>query len=404
MHPVGPSFVSLSVPVSLLLFGVMLFSGKSELRFDTLRGFLLFAICATLSTVGGAIWPDSRGGFSIASFAEVLLVYTPFISRPNKSFDTRVVLNIFLKYARVIACFGIVQFCIQFVGIRIFYFGSIFPQLDPILLEGAFNFDPVISYGSEIRRSNGFFLLEPSMFSQMLATAIVVDLFVLGRKKFIPLYVVAYMTSLSGTGLFGLLVTLAFTGWTSRRNFLRVVGMAGAAVVIAAAFAVIAPDIFARFTDRFGELNSEGSSGYARYVLPFVQIQQMGGELRSIFGYGPGSSARSIYFAEGSANPVLQLFVDYGIVGLVCFTTFLTKSLWSSAFYPISVMLLAIFQIGGGYLLFTPYTLFMIALGIWSVQTSPTPEVAAPRDADARQNALQPLRLRMNRGTLLKGR
>ena len=136
---------------------------------------------------------------------------------PSARFDRTTVFRLFLAYTRFIAAAGIVQWAVQFIGIRIFSFMVTVPALKPVLVEPQFNFNPILHYGSTILRSNGFFLLEPSMFSQTLVIAVVIDYFILGRVKYLPLYLVAYMLSFSGTGA----LSLALAPYLARRTMTR---------------------------------------------------------------------------------------------------------------------------------------------------------------------------------------
>src|ERR1700761_3585596 len=87
-----------------------------------------------------------------------------------------------------------------------------------------------------------------------------------------------------------------------------------------------------------------------------------------MLGYGPGATMRSIYWTAGSGNPALQLFIDYGLVGLGLFLVFLIATLWRKGNGSMMILLLMIFQLGGGYLLFAPMTLLMASLGVWAAQ------------------------------------
>ena len=206
---------------------------------------------------------------------------------------------------------------LQFVGIRAFSFGQLFPQLQPILLEGDFSSDPTLSFGSDFRRSNGFVLVEAGVFSQIISIAIVVDYLVLGCKKFLPLYLVGLMISYSGTGLISLSGTLIYYALVSRRNFSRVLMLGIGAVAIAGVSAILLPSEFALYMGRFTEISSEGSSGNARFIGPIRVMGTVIGEPRSLLGYGPGATTRAKFFQIDYASGTLQLALDYGLTGMV---------------------------------------------------------------------------------------
>ena len=374
--PLGPSAsLSISLPVFWGLTLWMLLSKRGRFAPGRSFMFLLFVSWAILSAVGALLAPDPRVGFSLLSLINVLFLYLPVNVRPTEEFDGRVVREAFLFYVRICAVFGIAQFALQFVHIRLFSFGQMFPALNPFLLEKDFAWNPLLAYGSTTTRSNGFFLLEPSIFSQMLCLAILIDLFIVNRWRYLPLYAIAYMVSYSGTGLLTLAITLVIVGATSAQYSMRVLGLALLAVVVGGLASVVLPDQFAVFAGRFGELGSTQSSGYHRYVSPFIQLGQFVDGARMLLGYGPGSTMRSIYFENGTGNSAVQICVDYGVVGLVLFLIFLFGVLTNRRYIAVTVLLVLIFELGGAYFSFPPYIFLLTMLGIWM----PTTEAEAQR-------------------------
>ncbi len=363
--------VSVSLPIMWGLVAWMLVSGKGRIPPGGALLYLLVVIWALMSALGGVLAPDPRGGFSLPSLLEFLSIYLCLIVRPTSGFNSLKVQEIFLFYVRICAVCGIIQYALQFAHIRLFSFGQIIPALKPILLEKDFAWNPLLSYGSSTLRSNGFFLLEPSIFSQLLSAAVVLDIFILNRFRYVPLYLLAYMVSYSGTGILSLAITLAIVGLTSFRNATRVVSVGIAAVMAIALFSVFAPTQVSHFLNRFHELESTQSSGYARYAAQAEELHAFAGETRSLLGYGPGATTRSEYYVPGSGNAALQLFVDYGLVGLSLFFLFFCKAVWRPKFSALSIFFIINFQLGGGYLLFAPYAMLVAVVGIWGTEVSP---------------------------------
>ncbi len=371
--PLGSSSkLSICLPIFWMLTVWMLMTGRATLAGTRSLPFIAFVAWTLISAITAVLSPDPRVGFSLLSLLNVLFLYLPTMIRPAKGFDGAVVRDTFLFYARICAAFGIAQFMLQFVGIRIFSFGKIVPALNPFLLESGFAWNPLLSYGSSTLRSNGFFLLEPSIFSQVLCLAILIDLFIVGRWRWLPLYAIAYMASFSGTGLLTLSLTLALVGLTSLRHSVRVIGLGLLAVLIAGIFAILLPHQFGTFAGRFGELGSSNTSGYHRYVAPLAQVQAFADSMRMLIGYGPGSTTRSVYFTNGTGNPAVQLFVDYGLVGLFLFFIYMISSIWSKKYAAVAVLLLLEFELGGGYLLFNPFIILLTTLGVWMSAELPT--------------------------------
>lgn len=362
----GGSALFVSLPVFAMLLVVMLATGHATLRPMATILYVIFASLALISCLIAIALPDVRFGISLASLAAVLLTYSLAIFGPSRRFDQTVTAELFLLYMRVIAVLGIVQWVIQFAGLRLFSFILAIPALRPILVEHQFNFDPLMHYGSTIRRSNGLILLEPSIFSQLLIFAIVVDYFVRGRSRWLPLYLVAYVVTFSGTGALALALALPFYACLSVRNFTRMAGFTAAGIVAIALAAVAVPDQFASFTSRSNEIQYSGSSGYARFIGPFIPVADLLHETRALIGYGPGATERYDYHVEGTGNSVAKLLIDYGVTGLLAFLTMLAGTLWRRDMALMSLVALTTFLVGGGYLLFTPILVLSFLICIWS--------------------------------------
>jgi hypothetical protein len=367
----GDSALFLSLPAFGLLLGWAMLTGIATVRARGTALYLMFAGWALVATLGGILWPDARFGMSVASLAAILLTYGFTVIGPGERFDRDRIFAVFLFYTRICAAAGIVQWVAQFGGVRIFSFMLTVPALKPVLIEAQFNFNPLLHYGSTILRSNGFFLVEPSVFSQILAIAIVLDYFVLGRARFLPLYLVAYLLSFSGTGALSLALAIPFYACLSAKNFGRVAGLVIAGIVglVLASFAF--PEQVGSLLSRANEMNYSGSSGYARFIGPFLPIADLAHEARFLIGYGPGATERYIYHVEGTGNSIAKLLIDYGVVGIIAFMAMFVGTLWRRETAILSVLALTTFLVGGGYLLFTPMLVLLFLLCIWSGSVEP---------------------------------
>lgn len=363
---VGGSSIFFSLPLFLMLLGLMLVSGYGRIRTMSLAVFGLFAIEALVTTLVALNVPETRHQLSTLSLFSLLAIYLCLLVEPARRFDRRGTIDVFLFYVRLCAALGIAQYLLQFVGVRVFSFMLTVPALKPVLVEALYNYNPIISYGSSITRSNGFFLIEPSVFSQLLALGMAVEFFIKRQLKYLPLYGAAYLFSFSGTGLLALGITIAILLLADRRFSGRILLflLSLGALTVTAAF--VFPDQFASLAGRAGEANYSGSSAYARYFAQFEFIGQYTDKTRSLIGFGPGSMERSGFYFTGSGNPALKLFIDYGILGLGLFTWFLFVSLWRRDIAIISIFCLVNFQMGGGNLLFPPLVILMAVLCIWS--------------------------------------
>ena len=138
-----------------------------------------------------------------------------------------------------------------------------------LLLEGPYN--TVIPIGTTgYMKSNGLFLVEPSVFSQFMALAVIIEILMFRRLLFIGAFVIALMVSLSGTGwlmILSFVLTASFSLGV-RGLVLSFVTAAGAFLAIAV-LAVTFPSGFELFMSRTSEIYHVGSSGYDRFVTPW---------------------------------------------------------------------------------------------------------------------------------------
>ncbi len=389
---IGDSALFLSLPVFALMIFWAYMTGFGELRPNIAGLYALFAAVALTSTLIALLVPDTRFGTSITSLGSILVSYILLTVGPGSRFDRSQVLPIFMVYVRVCAALGIAQYFAQFAGFQAFSFMKLFPALEPVLVERLFNHAPIMGYGSTIMRSNGFFLIEPSTFSQILALGFAIDFFIMRRLKWLPLYLVAYLFSNAGTGLLVLGLGLTIYALVDWRKLGRLAGFFVLASVFLVAATFLFPDQIASIADRADEIGSSRSSGYIRYLAQFDLIARYGGEARALIGWGPGAMERAEGFLRGSGNPSLKLFIDYGLIGLMMFWTFLVSAMWRRDIVLVPIMLLVQFQLGGGSLLFSPLLVLISMLCIWSGRNQ-APFAAFRQGSDLNQaNTLPPIR------------
>jgi len=362
----GGSALFFSLPAFGLLLGWAVATGIATVRERGAALYMMFAGWTLIVTLYALLAPDARFGTSLASLLALLLTYGFAVLGPGSRFDRAVIFPVFLFYTRLCAVLGIIQWVIQFGGVRIFSFMLTVPALRPVLIEAQFNFNPTLHYGSSILRSNGFFLVEPSVFSQTLAIAVVLDYFILGRARYLPLYLLAYLLSFSGTGALTLALAVPFYACLSARNFGRVAGLLIAGALSLAAASVAFPEQVGSLTSRVNELNYSGSSGYARFIGPFLPISDLMQEGRILIGWGPGATERYLYHVEGTGNSIAKLVMDYGLIGISAFIVMFLGTLWRREYAILSVLAFTTFVVGGGYLLFTPILVLLMLLCIWS--------------------------------------
>ena len=357
--PQSQVFVSLALaPV----FMVPLFlTGQVRISTGAAFAFLLAVCCLLLTTILTILYPDMGMRFSLLSVIELFLLFALLVPQPAGVFDTKVVLPIFIFWARVLAVAGLIQYIAQFGGVRFFSFASAFPKLGPVLTEGGYHVVAPLRYGSSIYRANGVFLLEPSLLSQVMALAIVVDVFVLRRMKWLAVYAAALLASFSGTGALILVLTLVAAGGLSPRQLPRAIGALALMVVLAGVAAIAFPAQFATLTER---ASGDDPSAHARYAAQFTVLQTIATDPRLVAGFGPG--AADGFIDSGSMSALLKMFFDYGLLGLTTLVAFIVTVWWRPDYPALTLVALFTFQLGGGYLLFPPMVLLLSLICSWS--------------------------------------
>ncbi|UWU91325.1 hypothetical protein [Bradyrhizobium sp. CB1015] len=340
--------------------GVVSIRGPQTLAFGLVVVWFLF------SAVAAAESPDRGVETSPASLAMVLVTNSLFLFGPSTRFSNQAVLPVFLFYVRLCAVLAIVQIVLQFGGIRIFSFKDAIPALDPVLVESAYNQNAVEFYGSLNRRANGFFPMEPGALSQLLAIGVVVDVFILRRLAYLPLYAISYVLTRSGSGLLVLVVSLGVYPLIAPLKSLRVIAIGAAVALMIGTTYLVAPEPFDPIVGRLDEFSSTKSSGYARYVAQLQTWDYLFKTDRVLIGSGPGGLERSPAYFGGSGNPVLKLVADYGIIGLVIFLFYLILSIFRKDNSMLALTMLACYQLGGGNLAMAPFLIMMAMLCVWS--------------------------------------
>jgi O-antigen ligase len=183
----------------------------------------------------------------------------------------------------------------------------------------------------ELNKSNGFFLLEPSHFSQMIGLAIVAEMAFFRPSWRLAILGLALLLSYSGTGLVvcALFVPLLLV----RRGHGRLVILSLGGAFILFLFANLIH--LTSLLDRVSEFDSERSSAFARFLSPFYLFRDVvfPHVQTTLFGLGPGSIEPYFNSMEYTAHDPTwgKLFFEYGIVGTVPFLIFICRCLFRGA-------------------------------------------------------------------------
>jgi hypothetical protein len=366
---IGGALIPAGFPATLLAVGLLALTGRARVAGLRLMLFLGFGLLACTSAFRGE-------EVSMPSLAYALALYPVFVFTVRMDAPSHLkLMDAYQKIMLVVSVLAVAQFAGQFVhpGVDLFLWAPHLPFLDRLhaltrigLLEEyasltgqAYNTLNPLGYGTALFKSNGFFLLEPSLLSQFAALAVIIELSCFAARSRILFYLAAMLVAYSGTGP----MLLAVFGWIFLWRFNRrilLLGMLGAFLLAAMA----GPLRLDAFLARAGELTSTTSSGFARFVSPFwligdFQLERLG---TLLFGFGPG--AIDLYTAAvpyGAHDPTWgKVIFEYGFVGAAVFFAFIAACLFAATrSRPVAAALFISYLALGGYFL-SPYQCLLV--------------------------------------------
>ena len=311
--------------VTLGVVGILALRGS--LVVDPVRAGLLsvFACALSLSMVVNA------GHASIDSAALVAITYVPFVLSLRAPADLfEACARVFQRMMLVCAVCGTLQYALQYVfpGPQLFTFQHLVPE--GWLLSNLNTANP-LGWGSALYKSNGFFFVEPSVFSQFLSLAILIEVLYFRAYVRLVTFVVALLLTYSGTGPLMLAILLP-CAILQRRAYGLLIGLA---VLAAIAFAVGDLWHLDALLHRSSEFGEQDSSATDRFIAAAWMISDtMRWSAHDVlFGYGPGSYLRFARLeAYGTHDPAwAKLLFEYGALGVVAFCAFFCRALFHAA-------------------------------------------------------------------------
>lgn len=347
--PLGAKQVPLVLPVAVAHLVVIAFLGRGTL--STARTIATLAIGAIILFETGLIHRHTSG----LSLIYVIAIYTPLVINSTLSSDQLArIWRAFIALAAISAVLGIAQIMIQLVAGG-YFFDPMQLLPEKIRLGGYQTTYPIMRGVIPTLKANGMIFVEASAFSQFLALAILGELWLFRRWKIITLLAAGMTLSFSGTGILMLLGGLAL-GARPRATL----GVLGATAVVGAI--LLATGYGEAFTSRVDEVRRPGTSGYERFVSPFVAMtlpwEDSGRAV--LWGYGAGRVEDLDTEYAANYSPVPKVMLEYGLVGLAAF-----GALWIAMFgglavqRPITGAMLVMYFLAAGSLL-QPYTVFSL--------------------------------------------
>ena len=357
----------------LVLLTVVIGLVTQRMQIDTRQFVAYLAMIAAL----GSFQLLGAREFSLPSFALMVAIYFAYALRVERDGDSgRRALHFATEVGSVIAVCGIVQFAAQFVLPYNFVF-PIETMVPPELLIDGYNTQIPLYFGAKIYKSNGFFCLEPSFFSQLLAISIVVELVTRNRLSRLALMACGIAVSYSGTGLIVLMFCIPTLIIARRRWDLIALGLLclGGAMLLSDKLSL---DVFLQ---RAGEFSERRSSGFERFVGGFYLFDQYlwSEPLNALTGHGAGTFLRFARRANEFAAEMafFKIVFEFGIIGAILNFGFLFYAVLRSSGPPVVKLAVVVAYFMNG--IYTPTSHgFALTLLIWPT-TRPTTNEGAIR-------------------------
>lgn len=348
------------IGIGLAAWGVL----NGTLAFDRgrLAAYCALAACAMLGLAWHALSPSGFGeGANLQSLSQFLLLTSFACLTFAEPVDERRFFREVNRWFAIIAVAGVLQFVLQFVGLRVFAFTGIVP--DALLYEFPYNLQIPTGF-SDALKSNGFFLVEPSVFSQVMALALIIEVLAFRRVAFLCLFVAGLLTSFAGTGWIVLGSFVAAAGLGLGWRGLAIAG--GMVLVVAVLFGVVstfAPDVAGAFQQRMDEISRPSTSGHRRFITPFWLLDDTLTSTPSaaLLGLGSGISERLTMPYAYDVNTPIKIALDYGFPALLIYVLLFVMGRKSPVQAAILVPAAVMFFITGSYTQFPPM-LFLVLL------------------------------------------
>jgi hypothetical protein len=370
--PYAAKGIELVGPIGLLLALVAVSRGVLVFHRGRLALFALLTLWVVIGATRHAIYPNGYGITPLMSSLLQFLLLTGFCTL---SFAQELDEDAFLKGAAnilsIIAGAGIIQFVLQFAGVRVFAFTGLLP--DRFLYEQLYNLQIPTGMG-DVLKSNGFFLLEPSIFSQAMAMALIIEVLGARRLRHMTLFIIGLLLSFSGTGWIVLFSFLASVGARlGGRGFLIAAYVTASVIIMGAALLLISPDSAAVFTDRLSEFSQPGTSANMRFMTPFQYTYDILAHEHWawLFGIGAGVSEKIDMAYDYNVNTPIKILLEFGLPAVLLYMSLFftaTRTRLQGALLVPSVVLVVF---AGGYQEFAP-VLFPIFLLVCVARLRPS--------------------------------
>ena len=336
--PAAGSHVELILLLTYAVLGALLV--RQAVMISATRLLLLAALLATMLLSQFL----SRHQWDLTAVLIILALYCPFIFvLPVTRANWLRIFNIFQRAMLAVVGIVAVQQIIQFtIGAQ--YWPSLDEMIPAKLLVPGYNYLRETSYGSGTFMPNGIVFLEPSITSQFLAIALIIEAALFRRIIWLVAYAAGLLLTLAGSGLFVLALAAPVAAFHLGKRILPF-ALAALVVILPVAQAVGWTDQVASRVNEFGQ---PGTSGYIRYTQPITEMMNRL-EARNeqlVTGAGAGSTIND---PGHNSLGLTKLVNEYGLLVAIAFYAFLLACIFGSApSFAVAWGVFVYYMIGGG--------------------------------------------------------
>ena len=331
----GQRFAILNISLMFfVMYGNLVLSLLLKKAVVDTRRLILYVVAMSALCLSALVSHHSAFHYSWPSTVYLGLIYFAilFVRYDFENFDFFI--RVYQQAMYVAAILGILQFLVQLFGVP--YVDLLATVLPPWLLKEGYNTSYGIEWRSAIHKSNGIFFLEPSYFSRHAAISILIELLILKKLHRLAVFVPALLISFSGTGI----MILAFVALPLLRR-LKLKHTFAFSLFALVSFGILLYSGYADHLLRRGlEFSDSSSSGYSRFVAPAVCYGDFVQNDNLWFGRGPGFA--SLYEEDDPwivrhfySVTYAKLGMEYGLVGLLCFTVFALNNFFHRSVSPL---------------------------------------------------------------------
>ena len=327
--------------VAVLLLGV---NNRAVVRPWRVATFgVVIALIAASSILGPG------GAMSIEALGMVAVLYGIFVVAAPVSMATYcLVARGFQSLAIFIAVMVGYQWVSQLAGLPTFHLFRVLPEE---MIYKSYNYLQPLRWGLSVIKPNGIFMLEASHCSQLLAIGIVVEIVLFRRLWVIGLLGLALVSTFAGTGILMLLITAPFLLPYIPRRLLHW----GLLLGVVAGAGLWMGGMLDYFLGRIGEFGMVGTSGYGRFVEPYLYAVRNAFSSADVllFGAGLGNGTTFGGFEKTKVpTPMTKSIVEVGVAAALAWLLYFhVAMLRSIAPFPIVLVVLLQYDLMNGSLL-----------------------------------------------------